>query len=466
MKYVRKALVFSRSSGNGLRTADLEYNLASHYLDKKMLDSAAHYAESGLAYYRENDEAEGRGRGLLLIGRIHYEKQDYFEAIAVYQNALSQFSPTSFQISRAYQSMGASYMKLGNHQMANEYLLKALDLRRQSGELSQIASTYESLAENSRLSGDFENAYSYLLSFQTYEDSLFSENTSRQMAEIETRYETEKKDQEIMTLEKDREIQRLVADKRKNQIYLSLGGLTIVMLVAGFYFNRSRAKQRANQLLEEKSEKITRQNAEKEILLKEIHHRVKNNLQIISSLLSMQTRTLMDEQAIDAMKESQSRVKTMALIHEKLYQYDNLSRINMKEYISQLSDFLAHTYRTDKRIEMEILTDEITLDIDTAVPLGLIANELLSNALKYAFEEVEEGKISVILERSGNDRYMLEVKDTGKGFKQGTDITKYKSLGLKLVQSLTRQLDGNLVILDQKPGTTFKIDFQEVTLVA
>ncbi len=461
LKYINKALTFAKESDNGMRVADLEYSLGSFYIDHDQLDSASYFIDSGLAYYENNDIVEGLGRGYMMKGHIYFEQGDYDAAIESYTTALSRFSPSSVEISRAYHSLGVSYMKKNEYALADEYLQKALELRLKSGELSFISDTYKALSENSRANNDHEAAYDHLLLYKTYQDSLFNENKAKQLAEIQIQYETEQKDQEILALEQDREIQALLAGRRQNQIYLVLGGLTIVFLLAAFYYNRSQIRQRANKLLQEKNEKIEKQHAEKEDLLKEIHHRVKNNLQIISSLLSMQSRTLHDDQAIDAMKESQSRVKTMALIHEKLYQYDSLSRINMREYLGQLSDFLAQTYRTEKDIHVEVDADDINLDIDTAVPLGLITNELLSNAWKYAFEEKSQGEIHIKFRRT-DEGYRLEIQDTGRGIAKDIDLAKSKSLGLKLVRSLTRQIHGELEVLHQNPGTAFRVEFREL----
>jgi two-component sensor histidine kinase len=179
----------------------------------------------------------------------------------------------------------------------------------------------------------------------------------------------------------------------------------------------------------------------------------------------MQTRGLKDEKMKDAMKESQSRVKTMALIHEKLYQYENLSKINMQEYIQQLSDFLTQTYRSDKDIKITIDAADINLDMDMAIPLGLITNELLSNSLKYAFEDRSQGEIIISFSQKVPGSYALLIKDSGKGLDENLDIENAKSLGLKLVKTLTRQINGQLKIVAQ-PGATFEIDFSDQPIAA
>ncbi|MEJ2006309.1 MAG: tetratricopeptide repeat protein, partial [Cyclobacteriaceae bacterium] len=256
LKYIRKALVFARKTDNGMRTADLNYSLSLYYIDHHQLDSAEYYMNAGLDFYKENNMVEGLGRGYLMKGHIHYARKEFDLAIETYTTALESFSPSSIEISRAYQSLGESYVQKMDFESAEQYLSEALNMRLKSGEVSQISATYKALAENSRLSGAYKQAYAYLELFNIYQDSLFNENKAKQIAELGLQYETEKKDQAILALEKDREIQALLAGRRQNQIYLVLGGLAIVFLVAGFFYNRSRIRQRANKLLQEKNEKI------------------------------------------------------------------------------------------------------------------------------------------------------------------------------------------------------------------
>jgi two-component sensor histidine kinase len=164
-------------------------------------------------------------------------------------------------------------------------------------------------------------------------------------------------------------------------------------------------------------------------------------------------------------KESQSRVKTMALLHEKLYQNNALSSINMQEYLQQLGQFLSSTYRQNRDIQIIVDAGDITLDVNTAVPVGLITNELLSNAMKYAFYEYEEGEILLTLKPNETGGYELRVQDNGKGLDQEIDFENLSSLGLKLVYTLTRQIQGRLNIKSEQ-GTTFAISFNDKMVAA
>ena len=196
------------------------------------------------------------------------------------------------------------------------------------------------------------------------------------------------------------------------------------------------------------------------MLLKEIHHRVKNNLMIISSLLNLQSRYIKDEESKNIFKESQNRANSMALIHERLYQSTDLKRIDFGDYIRTLADDLYHTYVMDTSlIHINVDVDDIMLDINTSIPLGLVVNELVTNSLKHAFNPGESGEISIKFNQQ-NDKYLLEVKDNGIGFPKDIDYKSTDSLGLRLVTSLTDQIDGEIEF-DNASGTSFKIIFTE-----
>ena len=201
---------------------------------------------------------------------------------------------------------------------------------------------------------------------------------------------------------------------------------------------------------------------EKEILLKEIHHRVKNNMQIISSLLSLQSRHLEDPKAIGMFKDSQHRIRSMALVHEKLYQSKDLSRIDFGQYLQNLVVYLVHSYQIDsERVQLKIDVGDAALDINTAIPCGLLVNELLTNALKHAFPGGRKGEVRVTLRPGADGRFTLTVGDSGVGWPRGADFRKTDTLGMQLVTMLVDQLNGEIE-LEKKPGTAFRISFREL----
>jgi PAS domain S-box-containing protein len=206
-------------------------------------------------------------------------------------------------------------------------------------------------------------------------------------------------------------------------------------------------------------QKIQKSLKEKEMLLKEIHHRVKNNLMIIASLLNIQSRYIKDTESQEIFKESQNRARSMAIIHERLYQSVDLKRIDFGDYVRTLSNELFHAYADDSgRIKLKINLDAIFVDINIAIPLGLIINELITNSLKHAFPKGRGGEITLDFHKK-EDSFELTVKDNGIGFPEDLDYRSTSSLGLQLVNSLTEQIDGK-VEMDGSNGTCFKITFQ------
>ncbi len=211
-------------------------------------------------------------------------------------------------------------------------------------------------------------------------------------------------------------------------------------------------------------EQVKKSLREKEVLLKEIHHRVKNNLQIIQNMLNLQLPQVKDEGAIALFKESQSRIYTMALIHEKLYQSESLARIDFPEYIRSLTNYLFVSYGAAARaIRSKISVKDVSLDIDTAITCALIINELVSNALKYAFPAsrgaTQTGEIRIDLRRDAGNKILLTVSDDGVGLPEGLEVQKSDSLGLKLVCVLAEQLGGSIHI-GADGGAEFTISFE------
>lgn len=211
-------------------------------------------------------------------------------------------------------------------------------------------------------------------------------------------------------------------------------------------------------------EKMKKSLKEKDVLLKEIHHRVKNNLQVISSLINLQSRYINDPNSLVMFQETCNRVRSMALVHEELYRSKDFTKVNFAEYINGLVSRLISSYTVDlKKIKLETDVKDVSLGIDAAVPCGLIINELVSNAIKYAFPPSWKGraKIKIILRKNGNKIYELIIKDNGIGFSKDIDIRNTKSLGLRLVTILAEdQLEGSIT-LGRQQGTKFQIQFKD-----
>lgn len=209
-----------------------------------------------------------------------------------------------------------------------------------------------------------------------------------------------------------------------------------------------------------KTEELLKQQLnEKLVLLKEIHHRVKNNMQVIISLLNLQASTIKDKKMLGIYKESQNRIKSMALIHEKLYQSKDLTHIDFSEYIISLTNHLSLTYlNEDKNIDISSQSERVSLEIDSIISIGLIINELVSNSIKYAFTNKKNGKIKISLEKIKENELHLCISDNGKGIPAEINFRNSRTLGLQLVCSLTEQIGGD-INLNNKNGTKFCIKF-------
>ncbi len=202
--------------------------------------------------------------------------------------------------------------------------------------------------------------------------------------------------------------------------------------------------------------------SEKEVLLREVHHRVKNNMQVISSLLSLQSRRVQDPGVQEMFRESQRRIRSMALVHERLYQSSDLSRIEFSQYIRNLASHLFQSYQvSSNRVHLRLDTEEVFININTAIPCGLILNELVSNALKHAFPEGRTGEVAVELRRAPADRYLIRVSDDGVGYPRSLDFRSTETLGMQIVNTLVAQIDG-AIEFSRERGTVFAITFQEV----
>jgi two-component sensor histidine kinase len=244
-----------------------------------------------------------------------------------------------------------------------------------------------------------------------------------------------------------------------------LGILAVLVLLVVGYNARTRRIRARNRILEEEiglrrkiEEQLTESLEEKTVMLKEIHHRVKNNMQVISSLMSLQLGASTEPMIQEALMESQARIRSMALVHETLYQSNNLAAIGFKDYLERLVRQVHHVNKTS-RTAIRVEGPDITVPLDQAIPAGLLMNELLTNAIKHAFPDGSGGSITVSTRQVDGDSVELGVADNGKGLPAGFDIAKATTLGLRLVTTLTGQLGGTLTLKENGPGTTITVTF-------
>ncbi|HXO74171.1 MAG TPA: sensor histidine kinase, partial [Puia sp.] len=285
--------------------------------------------------------------------------------------------------------------------------------------------------------GSFVSAIRHYQVYKNMEDSLLNVNKSRQIVEMQAKYESRQKEQEIMLLQTQRKF--------------IIGGVVLLLIIVGLLYSAYRAKQRHNL---EKDKLLT----EKDWLLKEIHHRVKNNLQIITSLLKTQSHFLEDGCARNAIRETLNRVQSMSLIHHKLYTESNFSTIDLPAYIADLISHLRNSFSDlSKNVNFRHKVESIRMEAAQLIPIGLILNEAITNSIKYAFQK-EGGAICISLLATGPNRLELTISDNGIGLPEDFDTRSIRSLGMKMIRMLTKQLDGKIMITGN-PGVKIVVQF-------
>lgn len=245
-----------------------------------------------------------------------------------------------------------------------------------------------------------------------------------------------------------------------------LGALAVAGCLYLFYKYKLASARARNRILElavlDRTREISKERDTNAVLLKEVHHRVKNNLQIIVSLLNLQSRFIRDSKLLDVFGEIQNRVRSMSMIHEKMYKTKDLQTVNIEEYITDLSENLIHTYRVGHQIELDVDIEVNSFKSDTLTPLGLIINEVISNALKYAFREDRTGKIFVHIVKIENGNFRMIIGDNGIGMPADLAIGHTESFGTELISALSEQLEGTIRLLPDRDGTVYEVIFRDV----
>jgi two-component sensor histidine kinase len=371
-----------------------------------------------------------------------------------------------------YQYLASFYFGDRQYEKAEKYFKKTLAGWPKSGKDAGMLyqTNFQFKLDSAR--GNFRSAFTHLRKFHKLKDSIVTVARNKQIEELKIMYQTGQKDslinlnkQNILLLTKQDQLQKsqLRQGNLIRNISFAVAGLLVSIIV--LLYNRYRLKQRTNKKLELQQDEIAQQNHslqhllnEKEWLLKEIHHRVKNNLQIVMSLLNSQSAYIDNEPALTAIHDSQHRVHAMSLIHQKIYGSESVSSIDMSYYIRELTSYLADSFNTGQRIRFEFNLESLEMDVAQAVPLGLILNEAITNAIKYAFPDGNNGVIFISLTRTAPNHSLLCISDNGIGMPPGYSIKKPGSLGMSLMAGLSEDLDGHFSIESDR-GTTIKISF-------
>jgi two-component sensor histidine kinase len=386
-------------------------------------------------------------------GNVYKYMGRYDEAIADYQANFDNSTKMGLEryLIPSLGNIGHVYLMQGKYKEALPYNLQAIDLIKKTGRVRNLWENYMHVSNIYESLGDYKLAlYYHHLYAQALEE--FKDNTIFGLeSEAQEKYLTGQKNATIYF-----QNEKIAQQKKTKTLYVLLTTLLAVILF-GLLYNYRKRKRRNVQLQELNSE-LDIKNKQNELLLKEIHHRVKNNLELVKSLLALQTAQLEESATKDAMIASQNRVQSMGIIHQKLYQGENLGHIEMKDYFINLSEGILDTFNAEDKIKIECAMDNLELDVDTAVPIGLIVNELLTNALKYAFPENGKGNILISLSQSTPETLTLKVADNGIG-KTKDLAPKGTGFGSQLIKLLTQQLNGKMAE-DNVNGTSVIFQFK------
>ncbi len=464
LSFYFKSLQLKQEMNNKSGVANTLNNIGEIYKKLGKFPEAMDYYLRSLELKKELKNKSGMANTLNNIGDVYVLKQEYKAALNYYNQSLLLLEELDDKDGKATvnDNIGALYFKMQQYVSAIEYLKTGLKLAVDVGSTEEQRKAYMSLSDVYEKLGDYKQANEYIKQNALIKDSLLNDRNNKQISEMQAKYEYEKNKKEITYLMKEQDLQKLAIYNSRMLSLSAFIGFVMLLIIVIVYINGYRQKRRANQLLIVQNTDMRKQKDEKELLLKEIHHRVKNNLQIINSLLRLQSHQIEDKRALAMFEECQNRIISMAIIHEKLYRSEDLANIDTKNYIETLAASLIRSYRTDMEVELEVNCTVSSVGIDTLMPLGLILNELISNSLKYAFTDRSGGNIQIGLNKKYNGEFEMTVQDNGIGLPADFSWEDSTTLGIELIKTLVEQVDGTIEKM-AGPGTCFKICFRDIT---
>lgn len=329
-------------------------------------------------------------------------------------------------------------------------------------------SEYANFLWQSRLDSARGNYVSAMSNYQKYsalKDSVFKETKILEISQLEVIYDIEKKDENIGLLTKQSQLQTGMLKQASLVQTITLVSIVMLLIILSLLYNGYRLNRKINHNMQVQQEEINRKNVslsrlviEKEWLIKEIHHRVKNNLHMVAGLLDSQSEFLKTDEAKMAITDSQHRIQSMSMIHQKLYQTENMSTIDISAYVHEMVAYLKDCYDSRQSIIFNLHVERVEMNISYSIPLGLILNEAITNSIKYAFPGDRGGIITIILEQTIPENFILSIADNGIGINNDFDIEKNSTFGLALIQGLCDDIDGKLEI-NSLNGTEIRISF-------
>lgn len=447
LKYLLKGYESLSEIRDTLNMALACINIGEAYRLADSLSIAEEYLIRSLEFNNRLNNSIVKGYCIGNLGLIHASqekltqaKNELLESIHILRKFKDYYSISFYQA-----EIGNILIKEGKTEEGRKLLIESLTLAKKQNIKNQIAEISKSLSIQYEEHKQFKVALQYRKQFEIYHDSLLNTDNIRKIERIKSQYQLEKKQEEIVLLEK------INKDKKRIVYLLAISSIVLIILLLTL-LRIWHSKRKAYNTLKEQNAIIEKKEQEKSLLLRELNHRVKNNLQMVSSLLSLQAFELKDHPAAEALRISKNRVEALMLIHQKLYNNNLHSEINLKEYIEELARGLIFNF--GKKIEMKLDIDQIVIPFEQAIPVGLIINELVTNALKYAYIHTDRLRIELSLTAMDHEIRLI-VADNGPGLKE-LDCTKIQSLGIKLVRSLIEQLNGHFT-QENTNGCVWKI---------
>lgn len=430
------ALQLFRQDGDSIWVANVNNNIAGVLTRQLKYDSALHHYAQAERLLIDAQQQAYAASVRMNMGHIRIKQGRPQEAVGSLRQAVMSYPEDEDESVRSFihSLLGLALSRTGGLDSALFHLRSGLSIAEAAGARTERMYALEHLAEHFARTGSYKEAYERQQMAVALRDSILNEQRSAQIAEMQEKYESGLKDAQLAENEAQLK-QRAVV------IRAVAGGALLLLVAALFAYRAYRLKKRTSEQLAAKNAIIDAQLKEKELLVREIHHRVKNNLQVVSSLLDLQSRRITDQQAQDAMTSSRHRVHSMALIHQDLYRDDDLMGIAMPGYVDKLVGSLSAGLKLDDdRIRVVADVEPLSLDVDTAIPIGLILNELITNAFKYAFPDGRSGEVRITVRREGG-KLLLEVRDNGVGYdphaQRGAESTNF---GMEMIRSFARKL--------------------------
>jgi two-component sensor histidine kinase len=462
-KYWKELLVFSRANNDRKSLSNAFNNLGEIYRLRNYEKKALHFYLEALEIKKEIKDSFGISINVTNVAAVYLKLGKIDSAKLFYDQSyiLSTKLNSDYLKMGSYHNYGIYYQEIGELKAANKSFSRALRIAQKIKDINFTLDLFKNLALLYEKQLFLDSALYYHKEWIALNKEITTQENKKLVLEIEAEYLISKKEKELVYL---RDKTKIEAQNTQLSDRIQWGFSLGLLLLLGLALVILRLRDKNNKKLEAQFKQINQQNEEKDIMLKEIHHRVKNNLQVITSLLSLQAYSIDDQKTKELFSYSQYRINSMAMIHEMLYQSDSLTKINYKDYLEQLIESLVTSMKGIKnKIQVVIDTPHVYLNIDTAIPLGLLINEIITNSLKYGMPEHSSGILSIKIKELEYPEFCLEIGDDGKGFSNQTNDRTSNSLGLSLIRKLTVQLNGNIEKVKDKKGTNYRLVFQEIT---